>query len=287
MMQHHPNKTPCLRVLRRGLSLVEVSVSTVLVGLIIVGALRCLATATMSAESTSDHSQAILLAEDLMEEILQQDYSEPTEEVRFGRELTESASDRSSWDDVDDYDNWSASPPVDADGTAVAADSWTRRVTVVHVDPADLHAEQSDQSDTGVKRITVEVLRSGSLVAELTGVQTRGWISSIPDYSQADTTGRLPPANEAPTSSIEATPLSGSGSVTVSFDAAASFDPEGDPLEYNWTFEGAPPASGMQTHQTFQNPTDETIAVQAVLTVQDIHGATDQSTVTITIHPPK
>lgn len=269
---------------RSGISLVEVSVSTVIVGLIIVGAMRCLASATQSAESTVDHSAAILLAEDLMEEILQQDYSEPTEVYAFGRELTEPADSRTLWDDVDDYDGWTSNPPLDEFDQPVAESEWTRSVTVQHVLEADLNAVQSDASDTGVKRVTVQVHQDGKLMAELVGIQTKGWISSIPDYSQASTTGRLPPVNLPPVAHIDATPVSGTGSITVSLDATASSDPEDDPLEYTWSIEGES-FSGAQISRTLENATDQTISVAVTLTVQDLHGATDQASVTITIHP--
>lgn len=269
---------------RSGISLVEVTVSTVIVGLIIVGAMRCLASATQSAESTVDHSVAILLAEDLMEEILQQDYSEPTEVYAFGRELTEPADSRTLWDDVDDYDGWTSNPPVDESGQPVAESEWTRSVTVQHVSAADLNSVQSDASDTGVKRITVQIHQDGKLMAELVGIQTKGWISSIPDFSQASTTGQLPPVNLPPAAHIEATPVTGTGSVTVSLDATASSDPEDDPLEYTWSVNDES-FSGAQINRTFENATDQTINVAVRLTVQDLHGATDQAGVTITIHP--
>lgn len=270
---------------RHGISLVEVTVSTVIVGLIVVGAMQCLATSTLTAQLSADRTLGMLLAEDLMEEILQLDYSEPDDAVEFGTESPEEADLRTEWDDVDDYDDWVASPPVDRNGIALADASWQRSVTVSHVDPEDLTSVQLDTDDMGVKVITVTVSRDGVTVAELVSLQTRAWISTIPEYGEATTTGQLPPTNEPPTARIANHVSVGTGSLSVSFNGRSSSDPEDAPLVYEWDFGDGSSGSGEQPGHSFVNHGTETIAFTISLTVQDIHGATDTDTSTVTIFP--
>ena len=270
---------------RNGMTLVEVSVSTLLVGFIVVGALRCLSGAIQAGQSTTNSTIAMLLAEDLMEEILQQDYRDPDQSTGFGVETDEDADLRDAWDDVDDYHNWVASPPVDSDGNAVADAAWKRSVTIRHVDRHDLLDEREDTEDTGVNRITVTVLHNHVVMCELVSVQTTAWISMIPEFGEAQTTGQLPPVNEPPTANIASHVPSGIGNVTVVFSGTGSSDPEAAPLEYQWDFgDGTGSDQNTPTH-SFVNSTDAAIAYQIKLTVRDIHGAADTAFSTVTVYP--
>ena len=270
---------------RRGLSLVEVSVSTLLTGLIVVGALRCLATSTHAGTSTTNRTLAMLLAEDLMEEILQHAYAEPDNTVLFGVEGSESVTERSEWDDVDDYHGWQSSPPRDHQGVPVADLHWTRSVVVEYVRASHPSVVVSNAGDTGVKRVTVVVYHDGLELARLTSVQTKAWISMIPDFAEATTTGQLPPTNSPPTAFIGGHINYGTGIVTVTFSAAGSSDPENQPLEYNWDFGDQTSASGQQVTHTFQNTGSVLVAYTVRLTVQDIYGGKDSKTSLVTIYP--
>lgn len=273
------------KIERSGLSLMEVTVSTVLVGLIIVGSMRCLSTAVATADASASHTLAVLLAEELMEEVLQQDYSEPDDTPVFGIEGAEAASSRDAWDDVDDYDGWQASPPEDASGNIVADAAWQRSVTVEHVERDDLLVVEPDTNDTGVKRITVAVSRNGVTLAELVSIQTRAWISMIPVSGSAKTTGQLPPANEAPTAVIAAHTGSGTGSQLVAFDGSGSSDPEAEPLEFNWDFGDGQTSTAATVSHTFNNTGPNPVVYMIALTVIDIHGGHDSATTTVTMYP--
>jgi len=153
---------------RRGFTLVEAIISTLIVGVMFTAALSTLAASKISQHKLSVSSQGHLLAEALMAEILQQEYEEPDEAVTFGSEPTESTATRTDFDDVDDYHNWSSSPPVARDGAnLVDSDRWDRRVTVEWVLATDPSSVQGSESN--VKRITVAVEYDGvpqvSLVA--------------------------------------------------------------------------------------------------------------------------
>jgi hypothetical protein len=116
-------------------------------------------------------SQGRMLAESLMSEILQQGYQEPGTSYVFGRETGESDLTRTAYDDVDDYQGWTQSPPVAKDGTALPnSANWRRTVTVEWVDPLD--PQQVRGSETGAKRITVVAAFRNTPQATVVGIKT-------------------------------------------------------------------------------------------------------------------
>ncbi len=155
---------------RRGFTLVETVVSTLLVGVVVVAALNTVSASMVGRQKMGDRGHAQLLAQDLMVEILQQAYEEPDDTPIFGRESSENGGSREEYDDVDDYHGWSSSPPEYKDGTEIPnLDGWSRSVSVARVDPHDLPGNVG--SDTGVKRIVVTVTRHDATLATLVAVR--------------------------------------------------------------------------------------------------------------------
>ncbi len=137
-----------------GFTLVEAVISMVIVAVMFVAALNTVGASKLTQHKASLVSQGQMLAESLMSEILQQNYQEPGSTYVFGREAGESDTIRTAYDDVDDYQGWTESPPVAKDGTALPnAANWRRTVTVEWVDPAD--PQQVQGSESGAKQITV------------------------------------------------------------------------------------------------------------------------------------
>jgi type II secretory pathway pseudopilin PulG len=154
-----------------GFTLVEAVISTVLIAVMLVAALSAVGASRSIQQQVALSHRGRLLAESLMAEIVQQAYEDPNESVVFGLEATESAGARGSFDDVDDYDGWSASPPVSKDGTVLAdAGDWKRTVTVEWVDSADPTLVQAQE--TGAKRITVTASCNDVPCATLVSVRT-------------------------------------------------------------------------------------------------------------------
>lgn len=155
----------------RAFSMVEVIISVVIVGTMTVAALNTVGAAKLGNQKTTSRKSGALLAQGLMSEILLQDYEEPVDTPGFGRESSESGGDRTDYDDVDDYDGWSSSPPEYKDGTVIPdLDGWARQVSVAWVNATDLSLTSG--SETNVKRITVTVTYNGVQVASLTAVRT-------------------------------------------------------------------------------------------------------------------
>jgi len=168
--------TTCRRPsLRRGLSLVEMAISIVLVSVMLAAALNTVGASKLGQLKISVGRQGHLLAQDLMTEILLQDYADPVDGPdSFGLSGAEAATgDRSLFDDVDDYDGWSASPPQYKDGTVVSGlEGWERSVEVTWVNPSDI--SQLVGNNQGAKRITVTVTHNGIPAAELVALETIG-----------------------------------------------------------------------------------------------------------------
>ena len=143
----------------------------VLVGLVLVAALHVLGGTAASTHLTAQQATGMLLAEGLLAEVLTLPYADPDQTPVFGPEAGEATGARAAFDDVDDYHNWSASPPKAPDGTVLPGHAaWTRSVTVAYVNPADLG--QVVGSDLGVKRVTVVATFNGKPMATLVIIRT-------------------------------------------------------------------------------------------------------------------
>lgn len=276
-------------VTRRGLTLIEVVVSTLLVALVLVGAMRLVGASVRSQADAGRRARALALAEDLMSEVLQQSYAEPTDAPAFGPEGTEGAATngpRTLWDDIDDYRVWSESPPQTRDGAVIADTAGFRRwVDVRQVAPTDLATALADTDDRGAKRVTVNVSYNGTTLATLVALRTRAWVDLVPSPDNGQTTGSRPPGNQPPFAVAAGTPLSGTKPLTVNFDATASTDPDGDPLVYTWDFGDGTTGAGSKPSHTFTNGGTTAITRTVTLTASDVRGAAATATALITIYP--
>jgi type II secretory pathway pseudopilin PulG len=155
----------------RGFSLLETVVSTVLVGVLLIAALRTVGVSVFTQYQAFERAAGQMLANGLTAEILAKSYKDPGPSPQFGRESGELSTSKANYNDVDDYQDWSESPPQFADGSAMPdLTGWQRSVAVDWVDPLDL--SQTNSWDTGAKRITVTVQHNGVVIAARIAVRT-------------------------------------------------------------------------------------------------------------------
>ena len=148
---------------RRAVSLVEVAVSTLFTGLLLLAALQSVRNSAFTQYKASERATAEFLGDALLAEIIAQAYEEPSGAVSFGRESGESGGSRPNWDDVDDYTGWSESPPQRKDGTTLSdLTTWQRSVTVQWVTAANTTVVSG--TETGLKRIVVSVSHNGKVI---------------------------------------------------------------------------------------------------------------------------
>jgi Tfp pilus assembly protein PilV len=162
-----------LRV-RRGFSLVETSVSTFFVGVLLVAALTAVDASVQSQMKTSRNVLGAMLADSLMSEILAKSYMEPgaTSSI-ITREAGELATSKANYDDVDDYQGWQEQPPQYANGNNMPnLTNWKRQVTVEWITIANNGTIAVANSESNIKRVTVVVSYNGSVVVTRQALST-------------------------------------------------------------------------------------------------------------------
>ena len=165
--------------LRKGFTLIEAVAGILIVSIMFAAVMQTVGASRMAQYKTSGRRLGCLLGQELMAEILQQYYEEPDDTPDFGRESGESGGDRTDWDDVDDYDGWSATPPESKYGAEMAdLVGWSREVEVAWVDPASPTSQLGSESET--KLITVTVKHNGTVMAELVAIRT----SAMPELER-------------------------------------------------------------------------------------------------------
>lgn len=213
---------------RRGLSLVEVTISMLVISVMLTAALRTLAATTTTESRSVERLQGRDLAEQLLAEIRDRAYDDPDTIPEFGPESGETTTDRRHFDDVDDYHGWKSSPPTDATGTPVLDDArWSRTAVVGWVRLDDPTAAAG--SDTGLKRILVTVFRGDRRIT-----QVEAFAGSAGRDRRVAVAGAV--EGLEPRAAFVATTRSGPAPLSVSVDATASVDPRGGGLAWRWTF---------------------------------------------------
>ena len=89
--------------------------------------------------------------------------------------------------------------------------------------------------------------------------------------------------NQPPIASIIASSLSGNSPLTITFDASASYDPDGTIATYEWDFGDGTEGTGATSTHTFASTTVQTFTV--TLTVTDNSGAKATTTQSIEVLP--
>jgi MSHA pilin protein MshD len=156
----------------RGFTLIEATISIVVVALMLGAALNTAGAARARQESNAARARAIWLAQSLMSEIMDKPYTDPNGGTILGIDTAEALTLRNSLDDVDDYNNVSESPPKNDDGTSMTEfQGWTRSVSVACVLSSDFRTTSA--TDTNYKRITVTVKKGQKVLATLTTLRTK------------------------------------------------------------------------------------------------------------------
>jgi len=158
---------------RQGLSQVEVAVSTLIVGTLMVASLTVISASRRSQIFESNRVRGLAIANAMMSEIAQLPLRDPACDCGFGLGDSESGPTRSGLDDVDDYRGWDDSPAKTKSGVALTGYSdLRRRIEVDHVTTADWGTTSG--SYTGIYRVTVIVLTGTKEVCRLVGYRTSG-----------------------------------------------------------------------------------------------------------------
>ena len=139
-----------------GLSLVEVIVSITIISILIVAAMQLFANLARSKSAVLSQDGAGYLAIEMIREIMQKSYQDPNNADEFGIGSEEVTTGRLLMDDIDDYHNWTRSPPQDRSGNPLSQYAHlTRSVQVRYVQADDF--TQTADPDEGFKEITITI----------------------------------------------------------------------------------------------------------------------------------
>ncbi|MFH1731692.1 MAG: type II secretion system protein [Planctomycetota bacterium] len=161
------------RTTTHAFTLVEVILTILIVSVGLVASMRALPILLQVSEASAQGMTAHRLAMDLLSEIALLPYDDPDGNVKFGREYDETSVTRADFDDIDDYDEWKASPPQKKNGQPEpGCTGYTRSVLVRSVRIDNFNDFEGDDN-TKPKRITVTVSRPGMTPVVITTVRLK------------------------------------------------------------------------------------------------------------------
>jgi hypothetical protein len=127
--------------------------TTVIVGTGILGAVQLMAVCTRQNRAASQSTTAMLLANNIQEAVAHLAFSDPDGAPTFGLEETGTAA--KSWDDIDDFNGVTFSPPMTATLDPIPdLDRFTQEIAVKRCDPQKLTL---DAAGADAARVTVRI----------------------------------------------------------------------------------------------------------------------------------
>lgn len=146
---------------KKGFTLIEVVMIIVILGIIMPGIMLYFITGVKDSAIPQRRTTAIFLAEALMEEIKSKRWDEVTTINATCSNATavlgSDAEGRSTYDDIDDFNGLSNTPPQNSQGANMTDyQGFTQQATVIYVDAADLNVAAA-APPTCYKRILVRI----------------------------------------------------------------------------------------------------------------------------------
>jgi hypothetical protein len=149
-----------------GFMLIEAALTTVIIGVAVVALLAVIGSATATNGNNRELTRGVFLAQEIREMLAPLPACQ--DGGRFGPEPGEALA---SFNDLDDFNGQTFTPPINAQRQALPADEWagwTQSVAVANIDPNYLAGHQTIQGgSTDMIRVTVEVRKDGRLVYRL------------------------------------------------------------------------------------------------------------------------
>lgn len=157
------------------MTLIEVAVSTVIIGVMMTAALSAVAASAKERVAMANAATAQALGEALMSEIDAVPCGSGMLAVSLG------AANRSAFDDVGDYSGLSDSPPAERDGTAISGvTGFSRNVSVTNVDPTTL---APGSPTNGLRKVVVTVKYNDKPLATLWTIRSVNF-ESMSEYTE-------------------------------------------------------------------------------------------------------
>jgi Tfp pilus assembly protein PilV len=144
------------RPVRRGFTLIEAAIVTVIVGIGIVAMLELMAAGTMANTESTEVTTAMALANSIHERAMSIPYT----------------------DLLTTLDNRTFSPPIDANNNSISGlSTWNQQVDVSYVDPNRITFSVPDTQVEPTARLTVTVNHNQRIVYQMT------WLSAASEWN--------------------------------------------------------------------------------------------------------
>lgn len=166
----------------RGFTLIEAALATIIVGTGIMAAVQLFGVCAEQNLQGVHSTAAIMLANNVQEAMGLLSFSDPQlGRATYGSETGESLA---TYDDLDDFNNRTFSPPIDANRVSIPSMSqYSQLVTVRPIYPDQLSSNSNDGSPTianttytGALRVRVKVLYKQSSTSPAETVYERSWV---------------------------------------------------------------------------------------------------------------
>jgi hypothetical protein len=155
------------RLSRSGFTLIEAALVTTIISFGVLAMLQLLAVGTVSNSDGAEMSTAINLAKSVREMMVGMPIADPQTPTHWGSEAGENLA---SYDDIDDFDGKTYSPPIDARRISIAAlPDWSQTIRVQTVDP-NLLTSTVPNGTTASVRVTVTVSHNGKQITSYSWV---------------------------------------------------------------------------------------------------------------------
>src|SRR5258707_6135636 len=154
--------------IRRGFSLMETALATIIVGVGIMGIVELLANGTDTNRQSTDLTTGVNLAKNVRELSLKLAFLDPNTPTVWGLDGGESANNPAGFNDIHDLDGRTYSPPIDSRGQTIwTMDGWSQSIVVHTWYPNSISTDVPNGTDSAV-RVTVTVTHQGNFVTNLT-----------------------------------------------------------------------------------------------------------------------
>jgi type II secretory pathway pseudopilin PulG len=180
-MRYRILTNPAAKRPRRGFTLIEAAMTTVIIGVGCVAMLQLLGAGTLANNDGAELTTGMNLAGNIRECLTGVAYSDPTTPTHWGTETGEASV--ASYNDLDDFDGKTFSPPIDARRQSLGSNysQWSQSVRVETIKPDKLTTTISHLNLSPdlrpTCRCTVNVTHNGKLV------YSQNWIATYCDPS--------------------------------------------------------------------------------------------------------
>jgi hypothetical protein len=142
--------------------------ATIIIGVGTIGILALFAAGTRANITASELTTGLNLARNVKELSLSMAFTDPTSPTVFGLDTGESAATPGTYDDINDLNDRTFSPPLDSRRQQQPQFSdWSQKVVVQTVDPDRLTTAVPNGSNRKANRLTVTIYHHGVQICDL------------------------------------------------------------------------------------------------------------------------